>query len=133
MSMLLDALRKSEKRQRAKALPDIHAEAAPDMDRRTGWPRPLWLALTIAGILVLVSAAWYFWPQADEGMPEGAAVPGAGAGANAQGGAKTQQDGAPRKSGRKPASPVETLADTEPSGDGAGAGKTDQGGTPGAA
>ena len=59
MSLILEALRKSEAERRRGQVPDLHAEPAPGALRvRDGPPAWLWLALAFATAMVLAIALW---------------------------------------------------------------------------
>ncbi len=129
MSILLDALRKSEQRERLGAVPDIHDQgpSSPAPERRR-WVIP---ALAVIAILILLGAgyvAWRSWSQPripvaePELAPEvAAATPAesmdasvaenAAAGAAAE--APTESPPSPRLD-RQPRSPVETLSGDRP-------------------
>ena len=93
MSLILEALRKSEAERRRGQVPDLHADPAPGALRaRDGPPAWLWLALALVTAIVLAMALWLArstWsgqPQAMEtpadatGVPEVASVaPGSAA------------------------------------------------------
>ena len=87
MSLILEALRKSEAERRRGQVPDLHAEPSPGALRvRDGPPAWLWLALALATAAVLAMALWLarstlsLPPQAMEmpadatGVPEVASV-----------------------------------------------------------
>ncbi|MEE4174587.1 MAG: general secretion pathway protein GspB [Xanthomonadales bacterium] len=62
MSILLDALRKSERQQRKGELPDIHAEDPSREERRSGGPRS-WIFVTLGVLVILVLGVfgWNAW------------------------------------------------------------------------
>ena len=59
MSLILEALRKSEAERRRGQVPDLHAEPSPALVQvRDGPPAWLWLALALATAVVLAVALW---------------------------------------------------------------------------
>jgi hypothetical protein len=60
MSILLDALKKSEERRQLGKVPDIHSPVGTDPMVTAG--RPRWILLILVGCIVLV-AAWFAWQQ----------------------------------------------------------------------
>lgn len=79
MSMLLEALRKSEQRQRARAVPGINTDIPVYATERPGQGRArLWMGGALLVTLAAV-AAWYWWPQGDV-MSTPPAEPAAAAG-----------------------------------------------------
>ncbi len=129
MSILLDALRKSEQRERLGAVPDIHDSdpASSDPERRR-WIVP---ALAVIAILVLLGAgyvAWRSWSQPRIPVAEPELAPGVAVTAPAESmeppaagnptdeavaAAPAEESPSPRLD-RQPRSPVETLSGERP-------------------
>jgi len=77
MSLLLDALKKSEAQRRRESPPTIDLTRTPPSGNS---PRPgsRWLAVALAGVLLVAAAPW-FWPQVSDwlgGSSESAGEPG---------------------------------------------------------
>lgn len=133
MSILLDALRKTERQQRQGTLPDIHAEdLATEHGRAEGSRAWLLWVLAVIILVVLIAYGWQAWqarqvptapPEytdepAKETTSDAAATPGSqGAPSPAAGtpppSAATTPNPAPRLD-RQPRSPVETLDSDQP-------------------
>ncbi|MDQ3288800.1 MAG: general secretion pathway protein GspB [Pseudomonadota bacterium] len=59
MSLILEALRKSEAERRRGQVPDLHASPASDVPTaRNGPPAWMWMVLGLAGVLVVAAAIW---------------------------------------------------------------------------
>jgi len=74
MSLILDALRKSEAERRRGEMPDLRAELPPSV--RTVAPRrrwPVWFA-GIAAVIAIVALAWGVWNRAPAPLPADTAV-----------------------------------------------------------
>lgn len=72
MSLILDALRKSEAERRRGQVPDLHAERAPGVQpARDGPPPWLWMTLVLATAVVLALALWL--ARSMMAVPSGAA------------------------------------------------------------
>lgn len=125
MSILLDALRKSEQRERLGSVPDIHGDPEPSPARR----RSAWrlLLIMLAVLLVLVAAAWLAWrvwgeapvPVAPPELPPepapavAAPTPAAPSAAGSAGESTVAAAASPRLD-RQPRSPVEVLSGDRP-------------------
>ena len=125
MSILLDALRKSEQRERLGSVPDIHG----DMELPPGRRRSAWrlLPAMLAVLLVLVLAAWLAWrlwseasgPVAPpETPPDPAPTVAASAPAASSAAERAQENtvapAASPRLDRQPRSPVEVLSGDRP-------------------
>lgn len=78
MSLILEALRKSEAERRRGEAPDLRVELPPPPPPKPGVPRVAWLA---AGVVVAVLAAAALWPRSEQGAAEGDARPAGADGA----------------------------------------------------
>lgn len=131
MSILLDALRKSERRDRLGGVPDIHsAEPATGAGDGSAWWRPAVAVLLIAVVLGGGYAAWRWWvassvPVAPPELPAQAATaptPAAAQEVEAPASAVSGRPGSAGKPGtatsprldRQPRSPVERLSGDKP-------------------
>jgi general secretion pathway protein B len=118
MSILLDALKKSEERRQLGKVPDIHSAVGVDSTAEAG--RRRWVLLLLAGVVAL-GAAWFAWekfrqPYAPAGSardsaravesPPGAAPEAVGPGPQAS----VSGEASPGKPPAVPRTPVETMA-----------------------
>ncbi len=103
MSLLLDALKKSDQERRKRDIPDLETVHAPPPGKK----RSLWLVWIFLGIVCLNGLIWWAWPRSPEpststvkAVSPGAAVP---------------ESSGPRIAATAPASP-ETSATSTPTG-----------------
>ena len=109
MSILLDALKKSEEQRHLGKTPDVHAPSDhdPDKGRAIG---PAWIPATLM-VVAAILIFWFTWTQYRE--PEVAVVSGQPVAAQREPGAAPPAQAAEAEAGRPPRSPVETLAAPE--------------------
>jgi len=138
MSILLDALRKSEQRKHLGEVPDIHRAAAePGKPQREGLGRLVWLLLA-AAFAALLWLAWRQYAPPQPTVDAATAEPAEAAPTSDQQPLTSDQqspaDGQPAAAVAGPRTPVESLAQIEPRPEPPGAGQdVDSGGKQAAA